>query len=50
MLTNIIPNPMGASIFRGVPERTPNFIHGPKAPHDFVGGIQNNVCDMVFIY
>ncbi len=41
---------MGASISSGVPRRTPNFIHGPKAPHEFVGGVQSNVCDIVFFY
>jgi hypothetical protein len=50
MLTNIIPNPMGASISSGVPRKTPNFIHGPKAPHEFVRGVQSNLCDIVIFY
>jgi hypothetical protein len=37
MLTNIISNPMEVSISNGVPRKTPNFIHGTKAPHEFVG-------------
>jgi hypothetical protein len=40
VLTNTIPNPMGASIYGGVSRKAPNFILRSKAPIGLQGAIK----------
>ncbi len=49
MLTNTIPNPMGASIYGGVSRKAPNFILRSKAPIGLQGVIKAMCQALLFL-